>query len=159
MTYSPCFFLPLLIPLLLPFPVPLYLLGNPPSCDRICPPWSPIACKLNSPFPFPCSYTPNSKIPTPRCFSPPNIHSLGWHRKPGSQDPVQLHLIIFTSALGVPYIRKNNWSLSILSLYTRDLYVCSWSDHIYTTHGQFRTEPGASAYRREMLLIYWRTIC
>ncbi len=29
---------------------PLYLLGNPPSCDRIRPPWSQVACKLTSPF-------------------------------------------------------------------------------------------------------------
>jgi hypothetical protein len=66
------------------------LTWNPPSCDRIRPPWSPFACKLTSPFPFPCSYTPNSKILTPRGFSPPNIHSLGWHREPASQDPVQV---------------------------------------------------------------------
>ncbi len=68
MAHSPCFLSPLADSPLLPFPIPLYLLGNPPSCDRIRPPWSPIACKLNSPFPFPCSYTPNSKIPTPPGF-------------------------------------------------------------------------------------------
>jgi hypothetical protein len=70
------------------------LTWNPPSCARIRPPWSPFACKLPSPFPFPCSYTPASKIPTPRGFSPPNIHSLGWHREPGSQDPEQLRFHI-----------------------------------------------------------------
>ncbi len=73
-----------------PLSSPLYLLGNPPSCDRIRPPWSPVACKLNSSFPSPCPYTPHSKIPTPRGFSHPNIHSLGWHREPGSQSPAQL---------------------------------------------------------------------
>jgi hypothetical protein len=78
---------PLANSLLLPFLTPLYLLGNPPSCDRIRPPWSPVACKLNSPFPSPCPYTPSSKIPTPRGFSHPNIHSLGQHCEPGSQDP------------------------------------------------------------------------
>ncbi len=84
----PLLFSPLANSLLLPFLTPLYLLGNPYSCDRIRPPWSPIARKLNSPFPSPCPYTHNSKILTPRGFSPPNIHSLGWHREPGSQDPV-----------------------------------------------------------------------
>ncbi len=68
MAQFPCFLSPLVNSLLLPFLTPLYLLGNPPSCDRICPPWSPVACKLNSPFPSPCPYTPNSKIPTPPGF-------------------------------------------------------------------------------------------
>ncbi len=84
------FFLPLLIPFCSPFLIPLYLLGNPPSCDRIRPPWSPVGCKLNSPFPSPCPYTPSSEIPTPRGFSHPNIHLLGRHREPGSQDPAQI---------------------------------------------------------------------
>jgi hypothetical protein len=55
----PFLFLPLLIPLcspLFPFLAPLYLLGSPPSCDRIRPPWSQVACKLTSPSqPFPQS--------------------------------------------------------------------------------------------------------
>ncbi len=41
---SPCWFP------FAPLSDPLYLLGNPPSCDRICPPWSQVACKLTSPF-------------------------------------------------------------------------------------------------------------
>jgi hypothetical protein len=45
----PLLFLPLLI-LFCPLSDPLYLLGNPPSCDRIRPPWSQVACKLTSPF-------------------------------------------------------------------------------------------------------------
>ncbi len=49
MAQSPCFYLPLLIPFC-PLSDPLYLLGNPPSCDRIRPPWSQVACKLTSPF-------------------------------------------------------------------------------------------------------------
>jgi hypothetical protein len=45
--------------LLFPFLAPLYLLGNPPSCDRIRPPWSQVACKLTSPSqPFPQSLPP-----------------------------------------------------------------------------------------------------
>jgi hypothetical protein len=100
---------PLLIPLapLAPLSDPLSLTWNPPCCDRIHPPWSPIACKLNSSILSPCSYTPNSKFPTPRGFSPPNIHSLGWHREPGSQDPVQLGLIICTIELSPGYVLYN----------------------------------------------------
>jgi hypothetical protein len=41
------------------------------------------------------SYTPHSKIPTPRGFPDPNIHTLGRHRKPGSQDPAQVRSINF----------------------------------------------------------------
>ncbi len=76
LTHSPCLLSPLASSPCYPFQSPS-LTWNPPSCDRIRPPWSPFACKLTSPFPFPCSYTPDSKIPTPRGFSPPNIHSLG----------------------------------------------------------------------------------
>ncbi len=42
-------------PCWVPFAPPsnlLRLLGNSPSCDRICPPWSQVACKLTSPFSF-----------------------------------------------------------------------------------------------------------
>jgi hypothetical protein len=76
--------------LLHPIRLPL-LTWNPPCCDRIRPPCSQVARKLIFPFPSPCPYTPHSKIPTPRSFPDPNIHSLGRHREPGSQDPVQLH--------------------------------------------------------------------
>jgi hypothetical protein len=53
------------------FPNPFYLLGNPPCCDRIRPPWSQVACKPTSPsltlptpspFQIPCTqviYTPH----------------------------------------------------------------------------------------------------
>ncbi len=53
---------------LLPIRLPS-LTWNPPCCDRIRPPRSQVACKLISPFPSPCSYTPHSKIPTPPGFS------------------------------------------------------------------------------------------
>ncbi len=63
MAQSPCFLSPLANSLLLSFLTPLYLLGNPPSCDRISPPWSQVACKLTSPSqPFPQSLPP----PIPR---------------------------------------------------------------------------------------------
>ncbi len=64
----------LLLPICLPF-----LTWNLPCCDRIRPPRSRVARKLIFPFPSPCSYTPHSKIPTPRGFPDPNIHSLGRH--------------------------------------------------------------------------------
>jgi hypothetical protein len=61
MAHSPCFLSPLADSLLLLFLTPLYLLGNPPSCDRIRPPWSQVACKLTSPSqPFPQSLPPPS---------------------------------------------------------------------------------------------------
>jgi hypothetical protein len=50
MAHSPCFSSPLPNPLLLPFPIPPLLTWNPPSCDRIRPPRSQVACKLTSPF-------------------------------------------------------------------------------------------------------------
>ncbi len=85
MAQSPCF--------LSPPSNPLYLLGNPPSCDRIRPLWSQVACKLTSPFflnPFPIP--PPSKFPEPRLlsaslwrpqesgFSCPE-HILSWQKK------------------------------------------------------------------------------
>jgi hypothetical protein len=60
---SPCWF---------PFAPPsnsLYLLGNPPSCDRIRPPWSQVACKLTSPFSTLSPIPPPSKFPEPRLLS------------------------------------------------------------------------------------------
>ncbi len=74
--------------LLLPIRLPL-LSWNPPCCDRIRPPRSQVAHKLIFPFPSLYLYTPHSKIPTPRSFSDPNIHSLGRHSELGSQDPAQ----------------------------------------------------------------------
>ncbi len=41
---SPCWFP------FAPLSSPLLLTWNPPSCDRIHPPWSQVACKLTSPF-------------------------------------------------------------------------------------------------------------
>ncbi len=50
MAQSPCFLSPLADSLFAPPFSPLYLLGNPPSCERIRPPWSQVACKLTFPF-------------------------------------------------------------------------------------------------------------
>ncbi len=52
---------------MLPIRFPL-LTWNPPCCDRICPPHSQVARKLNSQFPSPCSYTPSSQNPDPPGF-------------------------------------------------------------------------------------------
>jgi hypothetical protein len=61
------FCLPLPIPLCSPF-YPLYLLltWNPPSCDRIRPPQSQVACKLTSPVPTLSPNPPPSKFPEPQ---------------------------------------------------------------------------------------------
>ncbi len=48
---------------------PLYLLGNPPSCDRIRPLWSQVACKLTSPFSTLSPIPPPSTFPEPRLSS------------------------------------------------------------------------------------------
>jgi hypothetical protein len=51
---------------LLPFAPPsnpLLLTWNPPSCDRIRPPQSQVACKLTSPFPTLSPNPPPSKFP------------------------------------------------------------------------------------------------
>jgi hypothetical protein len=63
------FLFPLADSLLSPF-YPLLLTWNPPSCDRIRPPRSQVACKLTPPsqsFPNP----PPSKFPEPRLPSAP----------------------------------------------------------------------------------------
>jgi hypothetical protein len=52
MAHSPCFAVLPLLPLLIPLfslSNPLSLTWNPPSCDRIRPPRSQVACKLTSP--------------------------------------------------------------------------------------------------------------
>ncbi len=69
MVHPPCFLSPLADSLLLPFRTPLYLLENPPSCDRIRPPWSQVACKLTSPIPTLSPIPPPSKFPEPRLLS------------------------------------------------------------------------------------------
>ncbi len=79
---------PFSIPFCFPF-VSLYLLGTLLAVIGSRPPRSWVARKLIFPFPSPCPYTPHSKIPTPWGLPDPNIHSLGRHRKPGSQDPAQ----------------------------------------------------------------------
>jgi hypothetical protein len=68
---------------------PLLLTWNPPCCDRIRLPCPQVARKLTLPFPSPGSYTPHSKIPTPRSFPTPNIHSLGQQCESSSQDRAQ----------------------------------------------------------------------
>ncbi len=72
MAHSPCFYLPLLTPLCFPL-CPLFestlLTWNPPSCDRIRPPQSQVACKLTplDPTLLPTLPSPNSPNPnTPR---------------------------------------------------------------------------------------------
>ncbi len=68
---------------------PTLLTWNPPCCDRIRPRCPRVPRKLTLPFPSPGSYTPHFKIPTPRSFPAPNIHSLGQQCEPGSQDRAQ----------------------------------------------------------------------
>jgi hypothetical protein len=108
------FAFPLLHSLLLPIRLPL-LTWNPPCCDRILPPRSQVARKLIFPFPSPCSYTPHSKIPTPRGFPDPNIHSLGRHRESGLQDPA--HFLLILSLLNLYLNLFDNPSSKLRVLY------------------------------------------
>jgi hypothetical protein len=72
---------------------PLHLLGNPPSCDRIRPPWSQVACKLTSPFSTLSPIPPPSKFPEPRSPSA----SLWRPQESGFSCPEHVHLLyIFT---------------------------------------------------------------
>ncbi len=82
-----------------PYPIPfcspfvsLYLLGTLLAVIGSRPPRSQVARKLIFPFPSSYPYTPHSKITNPRGLPDPNIHSLGRHREPGSQDPAHLLL-------------------------------------------------------------------
>jgi hypothetical protein len=59
MAHSPFFCLPLQVSLCLPF----LLTWNPPSCDRIRPPWSQVACKLTPPLSQPFTRTLPLQIP------------------------------------------------------------------------------------------------
>ncbi len=60
---SPCWLC--FVPLCSPFN-PLLLTWNPPSCDRIRPPRSQVACKLTSPVPTLSPTPPPSKFPEPQ---------------------------------------------------------------------------------------------
>ncbi len=58
----------------------LYLLGNPPCCDRIRPPWSQVTRKLTSPFST-LSHslpTPNSQYPGQLCASLRRLQESGF---------------------------------------------------------------------------------
>jgi hypothetical protein len=70
---SPCFYLPLLTLLCSPFN-PFLLTWNPPSCDRIRPPRSQVACELTSPVP------PFSPTPPPSKFPEPQLPSTSLRR-------------------------------------------------------------------------------
>ncbi len=73
MAHSPWFCLPLLIPLCLPLCALLdspLLTWNPPSCDRIRPPRSQVACKLTSPD---STLSPPSPLQIPRTPNTPRL--------------------------------------------------------------------------------------
>ncbi len=65
MVHSPCFVSPCSFPFVSPSG-PSLLTWNPPSCDRIRPPRSQVACKLTSPVPTLCPNPPPSKFPEPQ---------------------------------------------------------------------------------------------
>ncbi len=76
-----------------PLSNPLHLLGNPPSCDRIRPPWSQVAFKLTSPFPTLSPIPPPSKFPEPRLSSA----SLWRPQESGIFCPEQIQQYVFQS--------------------------------------------------------------
>jgi hypothetical protein len=65
MAHSPCFFSPCRSPFVPPSG-PSSLTWNSPSCDRIRPPRSQVACKLTSPVPTLYPNPPPSKFPEPQ---------------------------------------------------------------------------------------------
>jgi hypothetical protein len=86
--------------------VSLYLLGTLLAVIGSRPPRSQVALKLIFPFPSPYPYTPHSKIPTPRGLPDPNIHSLGRHREPGSQDPAHFYWLKYVTISQEKYSPK-----------------------------------------------------
>jgi hypothetical protein len=90
------FHLPLLIPFA-PFSNPLLLTWNPPSCDRIRPPWSQVACKLTSPFPTLSPNPPPSKFPEPRLSCASLRRPQGKSGVFCPEQPYHLVLILFQS--------------------------------------------------------------
>jgi hypothetical protein len=88
MAQSPCFLSPLADSLLLPLFNPLYLLGNPPSCDRIRPPRSQVACKLTSPF-----STLSHSLPHPNSQYPGYLRRLRRLQESGFSCPEHVHIL------------------------------------------------------------------
>jgi hypothetical protein len=90
MAHSPCFLSPLADSHLLPFSTPLYLLGTLLAVTGSVHLVPRLLVNYLPQFPHLAHIPPLSKIPTPRGFPDPNIHSLGRHCEPGSQDRAQL---------------------------------------------------------------------
>jgi hypothetical protein len=74
MVHSPCFYLPLPIPLP-PCLYPLILTWNPPSCDRNRPPQSQVDCKLTPPILYPANVPSRPSRPL-LGFPRSNVHSV-----------------------------------------------------------------------------------
>jgi hypothetical protein len=122
---SPCFFLPLLIPFLLPSQAPL-LTWNPPCCDRIRPPWSQVARKLISSFPslpicspsvphlfpiqkprplwFSQANAPSTETTSQLWFPRPAQDMISWFTPPSPPTP------LLSSPLYLANERVRNWS-------------------------------------------------
>jgi hypothetical protein len=103
---SPCFFSPCWLPFA-PLSYSPLLTWNPPCCDRICPPWSQVACKLTS---------PSLTLPTPSPFQIPSTH------------------VIYTVRLAMTTSRlRLLLSGTDISIY-RNLYICCRFDlYIWNT--------------------------
>jgi hypothetical protein len=93
-----------------------------------CPSRSQVARELIFPFPSPYPYTPHSKIPTPRGLLDQNIHSLGRHREPGSQDPEQFNCTVMPSSANTvqcPHPQRIGFSFrKILQNWLRKRFPC-----------------------------------
>ncbi len=115
---------PFLHSLLLPISLSL-LTWNPPFCDRIRPPHSQVAHELIFPFPSPCSFTPHSKIPTPRGLPDPNytfIRTTSWTWLTRSSTITSSFL--FSSTLSSYHILPSSCHFSLLLSFP--LSLCSW---------------------------------
>ncbi len=107
---------------------PLYLLGNPPSCNRIRPPWSQVACTLTSPFSTLSPIPPPSKFPEPRFLSAP----LWRPQESGFFCPEQLYLWLFR--LQFFYLRLFLLKLFFLPLLFLTLLYFHLHDYYKTIH-------------------------
>ncbi len=138
---SPCFNLPLLILLCSPL-LPFLLTWNPPSCARIRPPQSQVACELTSPVPPFSPTPPPSKFPEPLIAQHLTKTTSGpvWRLLSGTVgiDQINVLLTIGTHLWLYPTVYLSDLHTSIwspyfylISILLSDLHTSIWSPYFY----------------------------